>query len=408
LISSPKFISMHAQHSESTGNYAQILHCRRYRNSETPYQLLNIDGSFSEFQELGYPCQNRGRYYKVLDCKGLILFTTDNESHILWNPAIRMSMTLPRPRVDVPKGKHCVHGFGFDHRSNDYKVLRMVQDIYGLFPVLQVELYRLRTGAWETFTGADDFLYHIAPNTQAFVNGASHWFGYLKREHMLSDVYPKRVVVLFDMCDEQLRVMKLPNHLGLDWDKTLDLGVSGGLLSLMEYNGRQDVNLSCSIWLMKEYGVAESWTKQSTIALEGWSFGRIFCFRNNENILAWNRENEKESVLYIKAEGSLLGENTLIESLVLLDKVNPMQTRQTCLRKCQWADSKKGKETKEKKRKTCTPETSLSEAQENIAKKIRLETYMISIIYDQYFMKLFIGKTALIIFYLSLFLKKRI
>jgi len=356
LISTPTFISMHTQHSESTGNYAHILHCRRDRNSETPYKLLHIDGSFNEFQQLGYPCQIRGRYYEVLDCKGLILFATDNESHILWNPVIRMSLTLPRPRIAAAEKKYCVHGFGFDHTSNDYKVLRMVQDIYSLFPVLQVEIYRLHAGAWETFTGADDFLYRIAPNTQAFVNGASHWLGYLKREHMLSDVSPKRVVVLFDMCDEQLRVMKLPDNISLGWVKAL-LGVSGGLLSLMEYNdGRQDVNMSCSIWLMKEYSVAESWTKQFTIDLKGWRFGEIFCFRNNEKILAWNRKNGRESVLYdpkthrfiniggglgIKAKDYLLSKNTFVESLVLLDKVNSTQTCQICLWKGKWCDSKK-------------------------------------------------------------------
>jgi hypothetical protein len=117
-----------------------------------------------------------------------------------------------------------------------------------LFPELHGEIYRLHTGAWETFTGADDFLYRIGSNTQAFVNGASHWFGYLKREHMLYDVSPKRVVVLLDMCDEQLRVMKLPDHLSLGWGQSIDLGVCGGLLSLMEYNGRQYVNLCCIIW----------------------------------------------------------------------------------------------------------------------------------------------------------------
>jgi F-box interacting protein len=77
----------------------------------------------------------RGRDYEVHDCKGLILFTPKweykghgFESLILWNPAIRMSMTLPRPCVDVPDGKYVVHGFGFDHTSNDYKVLRIVFD----------------------------------------------------------------------------------------------------------------------------------------------------------------------------------------------------------------------------------------------------------------------------------------
>jgi len=92
---------------------------------------------------------------------------------------------------------------------------------------------------------------------------------------------------------------------------------------------------------MKEYGVVESWTKQFTIDLEGWRYGRIFLFRNNEKVLAWNRKNERESeesVLYdpktqrfikvggIKGKGYLLGKNTFVDSLVLLDKLNHIQT----------------------------------------------------------------------------------
>jgi hypothetical protein len=106
---------------------------------------------------------------------------------------------------------------------------------------------------------------------------------------------------------------------------------------------------------MKEYGVAESWTKQFTIDLKDWRFGEIFCFRNNKKILSWNRKNKKVSVLddpkthtfintgglEIKAKDYFLRKNTFVESLVLLDKVNSTQTCQTCLRKGQWCDSKK-------------------------------------------------------------------
>jgi len=353
LIYTPTFISMHTQHSESADNYTHLLHCSSY--SKKPYQLLQTDGSFNEFQELEYPCQMRGGDHRfVHDCKGLILFTTVIQDGLdgnrferltLWNPAIRMSMTLPRPRIDVPVPKYCIHGFGFDQTSNDYKVLRMVCDMYTSFPP-QVELYRLRTGAWETITGVDDcFQYYLSAKTQAFVNGASHWVNVV---WPMGSGSPKRAVLLFDMCDEQLRVMKLPDHLSLGLGKTLDLGVSGGLLSLMENAKPHDVNLSCNIWLMKEYGVVESWTKQFTIDLEGWSCGWILCFRNNEKILAWNRKNEKESVLYDpktdrfikvggnKAKGYLFGKNTFVESLVLLDKEH---TR---------CDSKKGKKRRER------------------------------------------------------------
>jgi hypothetical protein len=112
---------MHTQHSESTGNYAHVFRWVRFEDRVTPYQYLQIDGSFNEFQELEYPCRMRGRDRGFIsDCKGLILFTTvikdgldDNRFELLtlWNPAIRMSTTLSRPRIVVPLRKYCAYGF---------------------------------------------------------------------------------------------------------------------------------------------------------------------------------------------------------------------------------------------------------------------------------------------------------
>jgi hypothetical protein len=121
------------------------------------YTVPMDGGSFREFKKHERPCQIGGRHYKVFDCKGLILIMTmrkesdDFAPLILWNPAIRMSMTLPRPScIDVQSYKYySFYGFGFDHTTNDYKVLRMVFHLNKSFS-LWAELYKLRTGTWET------------------------------------------------------------------------------------------------------------------------------------------------------------------------------------------------------------------------------------------------------------------
>jgi hypothetical protein len=119
LLQSQIYFHAH-QYSESTDNYAHLFHWCKYDHKAgvTQYQVHHIDGSFNELQKLEYPYQIRGREYSfVIDCKGLVLFMTtmmkdeiDNhgfERLILWNPAIRMSITLPRPCIDVPAaGKH--------------------------------------------------------------------------------------------------------------------------------------------------------------------------------------------------------------------------------------------------------------------------------------------------------------
>jgi F-box interacting protein len=346
FFSSPRFIFTHTQYSESTDNYAHLLHWQIVRDGVRQYQVHRIDGSFNEFQNLEYPYKIRGREYSsVLECKGLILFTTtmikdeiDDHAHgfeplILWNPAIRMSITLPRPCIDVPAGSLRVHGFGFDHKSNDYKVVRIVYERYSDCSP-KVEQYKLRSGVWETVRIADDFKYIIYSHTQAFVNEAIHWFGNHKRDWTSSR--PEFVIVLFHMCDEEFQVMKFPDRLISSLKKnSADIGVYGGLLSLMEYNEQENVDFSCNIWLMKEYGVAESWTKQFTIDLKGEHIGPMFSFRNNEKIL-WGRleklvlydpKTHKFINLGTKAEGFLFAKNTFVESLVLLNEVNAIPIR---------------------------------------------------------------------------------
>jgi hypothetical protein len=112
--------------------------------------------------------------------------------------------------------------------------------------------------------------------------GASHWIGFQKREMgIMASGSSKRVVLLFHMCDEELRVMKLLDHLSRPTYMIAQIGVSGGLLFVMEHS-RQQFNylVDINIWLMKEYGIVESWTKQFIIHLRG-----IYGFRNNEKIL---------------------------------------------------------------------------------------------------------------------------
>jgi F-box interacting protein len=177
------------------------------------------------------------------------------ESLTLWNLAVRMNLTLPRPcnaAVVAARG-YSVHGFGFDPKSDDYKVLRIMYEYCRDRFSPRVKLFKLSIGAWKTVRFLDDSDYFIGGTDvfQAFVNGASHWLGrhYSKKE---------LVIVLFHMFDEEFRVMKLPDVVATRY-VTSSLEVSGGLLSLISYDDNASPeNESCCIWLMKDYGVIES------------------------------------------------------------------------------------------------------------------------------------------------------
>jgi len=347
LIRSTDFISMHTNHNESPNNYAHLVKgClnRIHNEKETDIGgiLHRFDDSFREFQKIKFPSQTGYKFFEeVLDCgRELILLTNTYtckrgsfELFFLWNPAARMTMTLPTPCIDVPNiTEYCAHGFGFDHTSNDYKVLRIV---YGDMVVYGVELFKLRTGAWESVTlNLIDNIRIPERSSQAFVNGATHWVGV--GGHSRRDGY--LVVLLFDMSDEEFRVMKLPDVITIREFHSISLRVSGGLLSVMHYNGEHGNgnHNGCCNWLMKEYGVTESWTKQYTVDLRyRGGLWEAISFRN-KRILLLIVSQRKQLVLYdpmvnrfinlgITSMGCMgIVINTYKESLLLLNQVNAM------------------------------------------------------------------------------------
>ncbi|XP_059448871.1 F-box/kelch-repeat protein At3g06240-like [Corylus avellana] len=336
LISSAGFISTHTNHHESTNNYAHLISGRfnRSENDEEKeeFRCFQFDDSFREFHKLEFPSQFHSykcfdSFVNALECRGLILFFYPFllegdcfECLTLWNPAVRMNLTLPTPcnGVRVPVRGYSVHGFGFDPNTDDYKVLRIMYEYDDIFSP-RVKLFKLSTGAWETVRFLDDFHYLIATwDFQAFVNGASHWLGRHSSKKEL-------VVVLFHMFDEEFRVMKLPDVLATRY-VTSSLEVSGGLLSLMCYGDVRPGNESCCIWLMKDYGVIESWTKQYILDLR--DCGGLACFMNIHP-----RDSEELFMYDLKTNRIInhgirnmyrLSMNAYIESLVLLNQVNAM------------------------------------------------------------------------------------
>ena len=79
---------------------------------------------------------------------------------VLWNPATNETKVAPESGISYPQGKALTRdmGFGFDFKTNDYKVVKLLQ-IYDPDPELYfheinffyaAELYCLSTGSWRT------------------------------------------------------------------------------------------------------------------------------------------------------------------------------------------------------------------------------------------------------------------
>ncbi|XP_059669010.1 F-box/kelch-repeat protein At3g06240-like [Cornus florida] len=173
---------------------------------------------------------------------------------ILWNPAIDKYVRLPVPAPARSIRSHspeCILGFGFDSRTYDYKVVRIV---YGLNTFeSEVDVYELSTGMWRSSIGSAALPYPmiVCHTSHVFVNGASHWIARRGNGYL---------ILSFDMCSEVFKVMMPPDAVA-NGGPVLRLSVApfGDYVSLFEY--RCGTIMSCCIWVMKEYGVASSWTR---------------------------------------------------------------------------------------------------------------------------------------------------
>ena len=224
-------------------------------------------------------------------------------------------------------------GFGFDSKTNDFKVVRVVTLLDGVDlqkdrPV--VEVYSLANGEWRTITTATPPVCILRdPEPQAFLNGALHWVALREEEdHKLH-----WFMFMFDLEDEVLHEILLLKHGDEEFAKTELLASVTVHKDSIAFLQRKYMFFSSggvqTLWKMEEYGVVSSWGMVLILSLDGPGGGipRAIGFkRNGKFVFEFNdrqqlsRELEiQEMKDYIVSYLSSLG-GSYVESLVLLDK----------------------------------------------------------------------------------------
>ncbi|KAK1568891.1 hypothetical protein Q3G72_030138 [Acer saccharum] len=249
--------------------------------------------SFDEIGKLEVPIQSKSLYYLMVESmNGVVcLIETDDDegwyptvNMFLWNPATREFKTLPKPYINRFTGpvRVAAVGFAFHPKINDYKVVTIVHSVE--INSLKVEVFSLKEDCWRN-VGAE-IMQVGAPRmtlsfqdylSSAFVNGALHWTMCKKDGYFFSENY----ILSFDVCTDKFNKMKLPfPYVGYELlvyqaPKTFE-----GPLALIAYNSIEN----CDIWLMKEYGVVESWVRQYSI--RGWVWSVMpFGFFDDGNLI---------------------------------------------------------------------------------------------------------------------------
>ncbi|PON58760.1 F-box domain containing protein [Trema orientale] len=263
LIDGPDFIKMHLNHSVGTSSNLSLI--RGYR------VLHSVDLDTLDSAVRLTPPINVGNEIKILGCcNGLVALANSSGVMALWNPSTRKHKKVPvsDPNYEVPFGVFDSEmvGFGYDPLNDDYKLLRVIHYIRIDSDSFQseVKVYSLKSNTWKR---VGDFPYqgYKKYGIGVFASNSLHWM--VARDHQYQ---PSFSIAAFDLVTEEYRKISLPDK-KVSWDdkfytKLAELGGWLCVVSIYVDDEKAEASNYVDIWVMKQYGVKESWTKLFSVA----------------------------------------------------------------------------------------------------------------------------------------------
>ncbi|KAJ6729260.1 hypothetical protein OIU85_020210 [Salix viminalis] len=260
----PQVVNLYSSCSTQDTDPCVILHSDfPIRNNLYFVDFAADDDEKDKVKRLQAPFSSRMPEFEVVgSCNGLLCLADSlyNDSLYIYNPFTGGYKELPKS-LQYPD-QEVVFGFGFNPKTNEYKVIRIVYYRNGhgsyprsrrvIYPLSQVQILTLGCPVWRSLGKVSYRLVRRASET--LVNGRLHWVSRPCRNK------PARRLVSFDLTDEQFREVPKPDCGGLN-RCDYHLAVLGGCLSVAVYCNYRRLE----IWVMKEYNEKGSWVKEYKI-----------------------------------------------------------------------------------------------------------------------------------------------
>jgi F-box interacting protein len=205
-----------------------------------------------------------------------------------------------------------------------------------------VQVYSLARGTWKSLSASVVPVDLQAGGSERpdFVKGSLHTLEF-RLVVFYDDHHGEHVkgggdmfIASFNLSTEEFGEIMIPEV--LQRDRSCSISRYGETLALIkdkDYNSRDPANCGCDIWVMKEYGVAESWTFLYNIAMvEATVYGFKRCGevvlketddRRQSRMLSLDPKSKQVKVFGTK-DHIYYFMDTFVESLVLLDHANAM------------------------------------------------------------------------------------
>ncbi|KAL2231922.1 F-box protein At3g07870-like [Sesamum indicum] len=210
------------------------------------------------------------------------------ETVYVCNPITRDYIQLPTPGTIWYYPTTVTYGFGASKTSGQHKVVRIYHecrrdtDTHKLLGIPKSEcwVYTLGTGSWRRIAPGPKLEYNCR-STGAFLNGNLHW--------LVADLEGFARISCLDLETEVFSTFSAPSLP----ERSRFLGgltVLGDCLCMCDNTSDDEI----VIWLMKEYGVEKSWTKEFVISkvpdYAGESYEVVYpikIFRDGDILMAW-------------------------------------------------------------------------------------------------------------------------
>ncbi|XP_026451031.1 F-box protein CPR1-like [Papaver somniferum] len=237
IISNPEFVKQHLSFATQTNNYSPML--QNYAPfSDHSFRSISHDSLSSDdavVKVMDFP--SKTYEHRLLgSCDGLVYGFKEGIFSV-WNPATNEFKRLPR--LDTFYCGIGCHGFGYDYKNDDYKLVSIRQ--YTGF-LIAVYIYSLKSNSWKSFKSKYGLLDQW---TGVLFNGAVHWILETWKTP------PNRITILsMDISEEKLKELQLPIEIQKIGDYCVNVGVVDECLCVLVRIGE---TFDFELWAMQDY-----------------------------------------------------------------------------------------------------------------------------------------------------------
>ncbi|KAH0725801.1 hypothetical protein KY284_001666 [Solanum tuberosum] len=204
-----------------------------------------------------------------------------------------------------------MYGLGYDVVNDDYKVVVLSYPVKNK-TVTCVYMYSVRKGLWEKLENSPYDHSPFEPRSGVLVNGALHWLARTTSENSTT-------IAAFDLSVDKFSEVPRPTDLQNHCFMCNRAPLKGCLCISTNISSYLDTD---TFWMMKEYGVKESWTKfKITVHVP---LTTLLCSIGDDDVLldadeelaVYNMKENRHKDLLIDVNPLFYGGRTFVDSLV--------------------------------------------------------------------------------------------